>query len=104
MIESPPRSAAAASTAVRIASGSPTSTPYAGPPISPATVFADSSSTAKTGTRAPPPPSARRVPRPLPHPPPLPPAHFPSSSPTPRSPPVLGPPIQPRWRLEDQRL
>src|SRR5580658_5100791 len=104
MIESPPSSAAAASTAVRIASGSPTSTPYAGPPISPATVFADSSSTSKTATRAPSSAMRRQVARPMPDPPPVTTAHLPSSSPIARFLPVLGPPIQPRWRLEDQRL
>src|ERR1700733_5636623 len=81
MIESPPMSAAAASTAARNASGSPTSTPKAIPPISFATASADSPLRSSTATRAPSSAIRRQVARPIPDPPPVTTALRPSSSP-----------------------
>src|ERR1700677_5319467 len=81
MMERPPSSAAAESTASRNASGSPTSTPAATPPISSATALADSQLRSNTATRAPSSAMRRHVARPMPDPPPVTTALCPSSSP-----------------------
>src|ERR1700722_521141 len=81
MIDRPPSSAAAASTATCIASGSPTSTAYDGPPTSLAAAAAESASMSKTATCAPSSAIRRHVARPMPDPPPVTTARLPSSRP-----------------------